>query len=193
MVIDECSPVPGVLSTIDGTRQLAEVVFDGVSPDALLGEPGQAGPAIERMLDAGRVVLAGDMVGACEAMLNQAVEYSLQRTQFGRVIGSFQAVKHMCAEMTAELEPARSLFWYAAHSLGEMPDDARFAIAHCKAHLSEVSSFIATTSTKVHGGIGFTDEQNLHLWFKRIGLDRQLLGGPEVLRQLAAELQGWAA
>ena len=181
------------LSTIDGTRRLAEVVFDGVSPEALLGEPGQAGPAIERMLDAGRAVLAGDMIGACEAMLSQAVEYSLQRTQFGRVIGSFQAVKHMCAEMAAELEPARSLFWYAAHALGEMPDDAPFAIAHGKAHLSEVASFIATTSTKVHGGIGFTDEQNLHLWFKRIGLDRQLLGGPEVLRERAAELQGWAA
>ncbi len=74
-----------------------------------------------------------------------------------------------------------------------MPDDAPLAIAHAKAHLSEVASFIATTATKVHGGIGFTDEQNLHFWFKRIGLDRQLLGGPEVLRERAAVLHGWAA
>ncbi len=181
------------LSTIDATRQVAELVFDGVSPGALLGGPGGATAAIERMLDAGRVTLAADLVGACESMLSQAVEYALQRTQFGRVIGSFQAVKHMCAEMAAELEPARSLFWYAAHALSELPDEAPLAVAHAKAHLSEVASAIANTSTEVHGGIGFTDEQNLHFWFKRIGLDRQLLGGPDVLRERAGVLQGWAA
>ena len=181
------------LSSVDATRALAELVFDGVPPAEALGGPGGAGAAIERMLDAGRAAVAGDLVGACEAMLDQAVEYAKQRTQFGRVIGSFQAVKHLCAEMAAELEPARSLFWYAAHALGALPDEAPLAVAHAKAHLSEVATAIAKTSTEVHGGIGFTEEQGLHFWFKRIGLDRQLLGGPEVLRERAAALQGWAA
>ncbi len=181
------------LTTVDATRAVAELVFDGVRPAEVLAGPGAAGPAIECMLDAGRAALAGDLVGASEAMLEQAVEYAKQRTQFGRVIGSFQAVKHLCAEMAAELEPVRSLFWYAAHAQTALQDEAPLAIAHAKAHASEVATAIAKTATEVHGGIGFTDEQNLHLWFKRIGLDRQLLGGPEVLRERAAHLQGWAA
>ena len=99
----------------------------------------------------------------------------------------------MCAEMAADLEPARSLFWYAAHAVRADPEEAPFAVAHAKAHLSEIGREIADIATQVHGGIGFTDEQNLHLWFKRIGLNRELLGSPEVLRERAARLQGWAA
>jgi len=186
---------PGVtlvpLATVDRTRTFAELIFDGVAPIATLGGPGGAKHAIERMLDAGRVALTGDIVGACDAMLDQAVEYAGQRKQFGRVVGSFQAVKHICAEMAAELEPTRSLFWYAAHAFGERLEDAPLAIAHAKAHASEIGTFVARAATEVHGGIGFTDEQNLHLWFKRIGVDRQLLGGPDVLRERAAQLQRW--
>jgi alkylation response protein AidB-like acyl-CoA dehydrogenase len=159
----------------------------------VLGASGGAGRAIERMLDAGRVALTADILGACEAMLAQAVDYAKQRKQFGRPIGSFQAVKHMCAEMAAELEPTRSLLWYAAYAFDEVPETAAPAIAHAKAHASEIGRFIARTATEVHGGIGITDDQNLHLWFKRIGLDRQLLGAPEILRERAARLQGWVA
>ncbi len=179
------------LSAVDRTRAFAELVFEGVPPSAALGGTGGAERAIERTLCAGRVALTGDIVGACDAMLDQAVAYAAQRVQFGRVIGSFQAVKHMCAEMAAELEPTRSLFWYAAHAFSELPDEAPLAVAHAKAHASETGAFVARTSTEVHGGIGFTDEQNLHIWFKRIGVDRQLLGGPDVLRECAARLQGW--
>ena len=124
------------------------------------------------------------------AMIEQAVAYSLVRKQFDRVIGSFQAVKHMCAEMIAELEPARSLVWYAAHSFDSMPDEAPLMAAHALANLSEIGREIASVSTQVHGGIGWTEEQNLHFWFKRISSARHMLGGPEFLRNRAAELQG---
>ena len=126
-------------------------------------------------------------------MINKAVAYAGERMQFGRVIGSFQAVKHMCAEMAAKLEPCRSLVWYAAHALDEGLGDARVAACHAKSHLSEVGRFVARTSTEVHGGMGFTDLLGLHYWFKRIGFDRQILGGPEQVRLEAARLQGWAA
>jgi alkylation response protein AidB-like acyl-CoA dehydrogenase len=119
------------------------------------------------------------------------VAYAKERTQFGRVIGSFQAVKHLCAEMVAELEPARSLVWYAAHAFDALPAEASLAAAHAKAHLAEIGTAIVRTATEVHGGIGFTDEHDLQLWFKRVALDRHLLGGPDVLREEAARAQGW--
>ncbi|MBW2290475.1 MAG: acyl-CoA/acyl-ACP dehydrogenase [Deltaproteobacteria bacterium] len=174
------------LSTIDSTRCLAELVLDAVTPEAVFEG---AHDAIARMLDAGRIALAADTLGACEAMIEQAVVYAGQRKQFDRLIGSFQAVKHLCAEMIAELEPARSLLWYAAHSFDALPAEAPLMACHALAHISEIAREIASTSTQVHGGIGWTDEQNLHFWFKRIGVARHLLGGPEFLRGRAAELQ----
>lgn len=178
------------LITTDATRCTAELTLEGVAPEKLYEGASQA---IQRMLDAGRIALAADALGACESMIEQAVAYSKQRKQFDRVIGSFQAVKHMCAEMIAELEPARSLLWYAAHSFDALPDEAPLMACHALAHISEIGREIASTATQVHGGIGWTDEQNLHFWFKRIGTARHLLGGPECLRNRAAELQGLAA
>jgi alkylation response protein AidB-like acyl-CoA dehydrogenase len=177
------------LPTIDATRCTAELVFDGVAPEAVLEGAEQA---IARMLDAGRIALAADVIGACESMVEQSVAYAQQRKQFDRLIGSFQAVKHMCSEMIAEVEPARSLLWYAAHSFDAMPDEAPLMACHALAHASEIGRDIASVSTQVHGGIGWTDEQNTHFWFKRIGNARHLLGGPEYLRNRAAELQGFA-
>ncbi len=178
------------LRTVDATRCTAELVLDGVTPEAVFAS---AGAAIARMLDAGRIALAADVLGACDSMLEQAVAYAKQRRQFDRLIGSFQAVKHMCAEMVAEIEPARSLLWYAAHSFDAIPDEAPQMACHVLAHLSEIARDIASVSTQVHGGIGWTDEQNLHFWFKRIANARHLLGGPEYLRNRAAELQGFAS
>jgi alkylation response protein AidB-like acyl-CoA dehydrogenase len=180
-----------LLRTIDRTRGFAELAFEGCQPAEWLGEPGGAAPACRRMLDAGRVALAADILGASERALELAVAYAMQRKQFERVIASFQAVKHLCAEMVAELEPARSLVWYAAHAFDAVPEEAALMASHAKAHLSEIGPFIVRTATEVHGGIGFTDEQNLHYWFKRVGVDRQLLGAPEQLREEAARLQGW--
>ena len=124
-------------------------------------------------------------------MLNAAVDYAGQREQFGRVIGSFQAVKHLCAEMAAALEPSRAMMWYAAYALDTRMNDASITASHTKAHVAEVGKFVAKTATEVHGGVGFTDLLGLHYWFKRIGLNRQLLGSPERLRQEAAAAQGF--
>jgi alkylation response protein AidB-like acyl-CoA dehydrogenase len=178
------------LTTIDATRSTAELGFAGVAPEAVYDG---AGAAIARMLDAGRIALAADALGACESMIGQAVAYAQERRQFGRPIGSFQAVKHLCAEMIAELEPARSLLWYAAHAFDALPDEAPLLACHLLAHVSEIGREIASTATQVHGGIGWTDEQNLHFWFKRIAVARHLLGGPELLRERAAALQDLAA
>jgi alkylation response protein AidB-like acyl-CoA dehydrogenase len=178
------------LHTVDATRCTAEAVFEAVAPEAVFEG---AGAAITSMLEAGRIALAADALGACESMVAQAVAYSLERKQFDRLIGSFQAVKHMCSEMIAEVEPARSLLWYAAHSFDALPDESPMMACHVLAHVSEIGREIASISTQVHGGIGWTDEQNLHFWFKRIGNARHLLGGPEYLRNRAAELQGFAA
>jgi alkylation response protein AidB-like acyl-CoA dehydrogenase len=175
------------LTTIDATRCTSELLLSGVVPEAVFDG---AADTIARTLDAGRVALAADTLGACESMIEQAVAYAMQRKQFNRTIGSFQAVKHMCAEMVAELEPARSLLWYAAHAFDALPEEASLMACHVLAHVSEIAREIASISTQVHGGIGWTDEQNLHFWFKRIGNARHLLGGPEHLRQRAAELQG---
>jgi alkylation response protein AidB-like acyl-CoA dehydrogenase len=178
------------LKTVDATRRVAELVFDGVMPADWVGGRGAAG-LVDRALAAARVAIAADVLGACERALEMAVAYAKQREQFGRPIATFQAVKHLCAEMAAELEPARSLVWYAAHAFDHRPEEAALMALHAKAHLAEVGTAIVRTATEVHGGIGFTSEYDLHLWFKRVGLDRQLLGGPDATRAEAASLQGW--
>jgi alkylation response protein AidB-like acyl-CoA dehydrogenase len=177
------------LSTIDATRRIGELEFQDVDAEPL--KAGDPRKTIQRVLDAGRVMLAADTLGASQMMIDKAVAYAKERKQFDRVIGSFQAVKHLCAEMAAELEPCRALVWYAAHAFDAIPDDSSLMAAHAKAHLSEVGRFVARTATEVHGGMGFTDLLGLHFWFKRIGLDRQLLGSPERVREEAAVLQGW--
>jgi alkylation response protein AidB-like acyl-CoA dehydrogenase len=177
------------LPTIDATRPTGELLFDGAAAQLL---PGSEDPAVlAELLDVGRVLLAADALGAAQNMLQQAVSYSLSREQFGRPIGSFQAVKHMCAEMAAKLEPCQALVWYAAYAIDAgVGVEARVTACHAKAHVADVAKFVAKTATEVHGGMGFTDLLGLHYWFKRIGLDRQLLGSPERLREEAARLQG---
>jgi alkylation response protein AidB-like acyl-CoA dehydrogenase len=185
---------PGVsvidMPTIDRTRRFSEVRLDGVAADPM---PGAGSEGLGRLRDAAWILLAADMLGASGAMLAKAVEYAKVRRQFGRLIGSFQAVKHMCAEMAAELEPCRALVWYAAYAFDALPAEVSLTAAHAKAHLSEVSRFVARTATEVHGGIGITDLLGLHHWFKRVGVSRQILGGPERVREIAARLQGLAA
>jgi alkylation response protein AidB-like acyl-CoA dehydrogenase len=178
-----------LLKTIDRTRRVAELVFEDVTPAEWIGGHDGVVGLTDRVLAAGRVALAADILGACERAIELAVAYAKQREQFGRPIATFQAVKHLCAEMVAELEPARSLVWYAAYAFDERPEEASLLALHAKAHLAEIGTTIVRTATEVHGGIGFTDEYDLHLWFKRVGLDRQLLGGPERLREEAAARQ----
>ena len=174
------------LATVDKTRRTVELNYENVAAELVSADP----TVFAASIDIGRMALAADTLGAAQNMLDQAVEYAKQREQFNRPIGSFQAVKHMCAEMAAQLEPCRSMVWFAGHALAELPDEARVTACHTKAHLAEVGQFIAKTSTEVHGGMGFTDLVGLHYWFKRIGANRQWLGAPEFVREEAAVLQG---
>ena len=174
------------LETIDSTRSTARLDFDGVTGE-VLGR-GSAN-VLQRLADVARVVQAADMLGASWRMLDQAVEYAKVREQFGRPIGAFQAVKHLCAEMAAELEPARALLWYAGYALDEGLADATLASLHAKAYLAEASRFVSRAAIEVHGGMGITDALGLHYWFKRNAWSYQALGSPERLREQAAQLQ----
>jgi alkylation response protein AidB-like acyl-CoA dehydrogenase len=184
---------PGIevieLTTVDKTRTSIELILKDVNADLLSGSSDKS--VIEKVLDAGRIMLAADTVGAAQVILDKSVAYSLERKQFGRLIGSFQAVKHMCAEMAAELEPCHSMIWHAAHCFDNVPEEARLMACQTKAHISEVGQQVSKTATEVHGGMGFTDELGLHYWFKRIGLNKQLLGSPELIREEAGKLQGF--
>lgn len=173
------------LTTVDRTRPTGELTLKGVRAEPVSDDPAVLG----RLLDVTRVMLAADTLGAAQAMLDKAVAYAKEREQFNRPIATFQAVKHMCAEMAADIEPCRAMVWYAAHALDHLPEEAHVTACHTKAHLAEVGKFVAKTATEVHGGMGFTDLLGLHYWFKRIGYNRQLLGTPEHLREEAARAQ----
>ena len=177
------------LITVDKTRTYKEIKFSNANVE-ILANTKNSTDGIEKALDAGRIITAADTLGASQAMLDKAVSYSKERKQFNRVIGSFQAVKHMCAEMAADLEPCYSLVWHAAHSFDNNDDDSKIMSCHAKSHISEVAKMISKKATEVHGGMGFTDLLGLHFWFKRIGLNRQLLGAPEIVRNEAAKAQG---
>jgi alkylation response protein AidB-like acyl-CoA dehydrogenase len=177
------------MPTIDRTRRLAELRFEG-TPAELLARGDAARGAIADALLAARVALAADMLGACDRSLAMSVDYAKQRKQFDRPIAQFQAVKHLCAEMAAAIEPARALVWYAAHAAGEIPAEAPLLALHAKSHLADVAMDVVRIATQVHGGIGFTDAYDLQLWFKRVSLSRQLLGTPARLRAQAAAAQG---
>lgn len=186
---------PGVeiepISTIDRTRGIGHLRLAGADGEIL--DEGVPEEALQRMIEAGRTMLAADTLGAAGSMIDKAVAYSLERKQFDRIVGSFQAVKHLCAEMVAELEPSRALIWYAAHSFDAIPEESAVMSAHAKSLVDEAGRFVARTATEVHGGIGFTDLLGLHFWFKRIGLNRQLLGGPEYVRTEIAVRLGWGS
>lgn len=178
------------LDTVDRSRSVALLEMENVAAERLdFGN----GLQQRRIIDAARVMLAADMLGAAWHMFEQAVEYAKMRQQFGRPIGSFQAIKHICADMAAELEPGRAMLWYAAYALDQNQEDASLCAAHAKATIGEAARFVARKATEIHGGMGITDELGLHFWFKRIGWGYQALGGPERLREEAALMQGLMA
>ncbi len=179
------------LKTIDGTRSFAECLFENAEAEPLSGENAR-GRSLALILSAARILESADMLGASETLLHMAVDYAKVRKQFGKLIGSFQAVKHLCAEMVAELEPARALLWFAAHDFGENPDAAPLNGCIVKAHMADVARMVSRKATEVHGGMGFAQESGVHFFFKRIGVSIQCLGGPAYLRGEAARMQGWA-
>lgn len=178
--------------SLDRTRALADLRFDGAVAEVL--ETGSELPVLaKRVLDLGRIMLAADTLGAAQTMLDRAVAYAKERTQFGRVIGSFQGVKYMCADMVTLLAPCRAFVWSSALAQQSASTPARLAACHLKAHVSDVGRDVSRMATEVHGGIGFTDELGLHYWLRRISFNRQMLGSAEVCRRDAARLLGWMA
>ncbi len=176
-----------MLKNLDLTRRVASVDFNDAPSVALPG--GEA--LYRRMLDTGAVALAADSLGGMQRALDMAVDYSKVREQFGKPIGSFQALKHAAAEIVADLEPARSLVWYAAYALDAIPAEASRAAAMAKARLCEVYSRGTDRAVLMHGGIGFTWEHDIHLWFKRARFNESYLGSPAYHRERVAQLGGY--
>ena len=172
------------LATVDQTRRQARLQLSATPARPLAN--GSA--TLAAHLSA--VALAAEQVGGAQRCLDNAVEYARRRVQFGRPIGSFQAVKHLCAEMLLELESARSAAFYAAGSAARGGDDLPEAAAVAKACCSEAYVRVATDSLHVHGGLGFTWDHDAHLYFKRARSSRQLFGDPRHHRELLARRIG---
>ncbi len=177
----EVAPLPA----LDATRRIAHIAFHE-TPAAPLGAP--AGPFRDALL----VLLAADAFGGARRCLDMAVDYALTREQFGQVIGAFQGLKHQLANVAADIEPARALYWYAAHAFDAVPDDAQRMAALAKAHVTERFLHAARECTQAHGGIAYTWEFPLHVWLKRAVFDRMYMGSTSVHRARVAELSGWA-
>jgi alkylation response protein AidB-like acyl-CoA dehydrogenase len=179
-----------MLKSLDLTRRLCSVELKDVRVKASAELPGGI-DAFRRMIDIASVAVAADSLGGTERALEMAVEYSKVREQFGKPIGSFQALKHAAAEIVSELEPARSLLWYAAYALDAEPKNASRAAAMAKARLSEIYSRTTDRAVLMHGGIGFTWEHDIHLWFKRSRFDESYFGSPPYHRERVAQLGGY--
>ncbi len=185
---------PGVkvrpLKALDLTRRFAIVEFDGVlaPPESQLQG---AADLYERVLGAGAIAIAADSIGGAQRVLDMAVEYAKVREQFGKPIGSFQAIKHAAAEIVADLEPARALTWYAAYAFDALPREAARAVAMAKARACDVYSRAADKAVLMHGGIGFTWDHDIHFWFKRSRMNESLFGAPPFHRERVAALGGY--
>lgn len=171
---------------IDRSRPIDRVSFRDTPCDVLSGNDS----AEARVRDVGLVLLAADAFGCASRLIDLTVEYAKTREQFGRKIAEFQTVKHQLARLGLEVEPTRALFWYAAHALDHLEDEAPRAAAMAKAHITDRSIEVARAVVELHGGIGFTWECDVHLWFKRIMFDRAFLGSPDFLRERCASLGG---
>ena len=178
------------LDTMDLTRPLADLEFDGV-PAVQLGDGGaDAAGALRAMLDRAVGYLAMEQVGAAQACLDMSVEYAKSRHQFGRAIGSFQAIKHMCADMLVAVESAKSAAYHLAAALDEDPAEVSTAAALAKSYCSEAFYQCAADAIQIHGGIGFTWEHDAHLYFKRAKSSELIFGDPVEHRGRLADILG---
>jgi alkylation response protein AidB-like acyl-CoA dehydrogenase len=181
------------LDTLDPTRRLGRVELTA-APAVPVGTPGDSRAFLQRALDLAVVALAAEQVGGAAACLDLAVEYAKIRVQFGRPIGSFQAIKHKCADMLLEVESARSAAYHAASvaaappgdDTGELPVAAALAGAYC----SVAYTHAAKENVQIHGGIGYTWEHDAHLYLKRAKSAELLLGAPVRHRARLADLVG---
>ncbi len=180
------------LTTMDQTRRLAELELSNVrvGADAILGEPETAWPGLRRTLDLAAIALAAEQVGGAQRCLDMAVAYAKERDQFNRPIGSFQAIKHKCADMLVAVESARSALYYAACIADDGSDDLSTNASLAKAWCSEAYFQCAAENIQIHGGVGFTWEYDPHLHFKRARASESWLGDPNYHRERVARAIG---
>jgi alkylation response protein AidB-like acyl-CoA dehydrogenase len=173
-------------ASIDPTRRLYSVRFDGVEvpPERTLpAEGGDYYAVLQRVC----VALSAELTGIAQKTMEMGVEYAKERQQFGRPIGSYQAVSHRCAQMLLETEGARSATYYAAWAADASPEDLPLAASMAKAYASDAGWRVPNESLQVHGGIGFTWEHDLHLWLKRAKVDSAMFGDAHWHRERIAD------
>ncbi len=177
------------LSTMDQTRKQAKLEFAD-TPATLVGADGEGWTVLSTVLDLAAVGLAAEQVGGAQKVLEMAVEYAKVRVQFGRPIGSFQAIKHKCADMLLEVESAKSAAYYGMWCAAEMNDELPSVASLAKAYCSEAYFHATAENIQIHGGIGFTWEHPAHLYFKRAKSSELLFGDPTYHRELLAQRIG---
>jgi alkylation response protein AidB-like acyl-CoA dehydrogenase len=179
---------PGVtirsLKNLDLTRRVSSVELNRAPADQLVG----GADLFAKLIDVAAVAIAADSLGGTERALEMAVDYSKVREQFGKPIGSFQALKHAAAEIVADVEPARAMLWYAAYAQDIGAADASRTAAMAKARLCDIYSRGTDRAVLMHGGIGFTWEHDMHLWFKRARFNESCFGSPAFHRERVAAL-----
>ncbi len=177
------------LATMDQTRKQSRISFDN-APAELIGAEGQALAGLQTTMQIAVAALAAEQVGGAQRVLTNAVEYAKTRVQFGRPIGSFQAIKHKCADMLLDVESAKSAAYYAAWAAQEQNDELPIAASLAKSFCSEAYFHCAAENIQIHGGIGFTWEHHAHLYFKRAKSSELFMGDPAYHRELLAERLG---
>jgi alkylation response protein AidB-like acyl-CoA dehydrogenase len=177
------------LPVMDQTRRQARIRFDQV-PAQLLGRDGEGWATISRVLDLAAVGLAAEQVGGAARCLEMAVEYAKVRHQFGRAIGSFQAIKHKCADLLVEIESAKSAIIHAGSCVSALPDELPVMASLAKACCSDAFTHAAAENIQIHGGIGFTWEHPAQLYFKRATSSGLLFGDSNYHRELVAQRIG---
>jgi alkylation response protein AidB-like acyl-CoA dehydrogenase len=184
---------PGItttqLKTMDQTRKLGEVVLKDVRvpADRVLGPVGQGWALLDRVIDRGKVGLCAEMCGGAQRVLEMSVDYAKVREQFGKPIGSFQAIQHKCANMLVEVESSKSVTYYAAWAVANGVAEAPLAAAMAKAYCSDAYRHVSGEGIQIHGGIGFTWEHDMHIYFKRAKSSEVTFGDATWNRELVAQ------
>ena len=190
------SSLPGVsrtrLGTMDMTRKQAKVVLEGVRVPAAarVGAAGTGAATLEKLYDLASVSLAFEQVGGAQQCLDMSVEYAKVRHQFGRPIGSFQAIKHKCADMLVQVESAKSAAYYAGWAATADPDELAIVAPLAKSYCSDAYFFCAAENIQIHGGIGFTWGHDAHLYFKRAKTSQLMFGDSSHWRAVLADRLG---
>jgi alkylation response protein AidB-like acyl-CoA dehydrogenase len=184
---------PGItttqLKTMDQTRRLGEVVLKDVRvpADRVLGTVGGGWALLDRVIDRGKVGLCAEMCGGAQRVLEMSVDYAKVREQFGKPIGSFQAIQHKCANMLVEVESSKSVTYYAAWAVANDVAEAPLAAAMAKAYCSDAYRHVSGEGIQIHGGIGFTWEHDMHIYFKRAKSSEVTFGDATWNRELVAQ------